>query len=321
MKFKIKFFILFCLLHFSSFSQTDESDNYELGKGLNNKTIEGNEADSLVPYPTKIYKSWKDVEHKVSKEIINAFIFRNKKYFQEFFEAKFDSYNLKHLRKLLHFVDINNDGKLDVIFEIDKPLDEIYSVLIFLNTSENRYKLILDIPRFIDGFIFKNKKLIKLYITKPGCCMERNVLKYEFSFEYNNINFPIIKRTHFSIEQYYVHSLDSTFYKENFITKIVTNHKIAQLRSSPKIVDSLIDYYEYTSRKYEDMGNIIASIKRDSKFLILGFKRDSEKRKWFYIQVPLNCFTKDKQELEFHTEKFSTLSTYGWIDEANIKMD
>ena len=310
--------ILLLLLSIDTFSQFNDSYNDFLGLDINNKVIQGTETDSLIPYPNKVTKGWQKIEHKKNRQELDRFIFNNKKYFEEFIKPTFTSYNLKQLRKLLHFVDINNDGKLDVLFEIDNPSDDFCRVLIFLCVTKNKYNVILDIPRFIEGFEFQDKKLSKIYIKKPGCCDDHSIIKYVFSFKYNDLNIPQIKRIHFSIYENFTHILNSSYYNYNFKRQVAHNSIKCELRSSPNVIDSLVDYEDIMSRRYTDMGNVTGIIKQNSEFLVLGEKRDKENQDWCYIQIPLKYFTTDKKELEWYSVHLPSLSVYGWINKKSL---
>src|SRR5690348_2171442 len=85
---------------------------------------------------------WKTVENKPNKFIVDQFIKETPEEFQAYRQRdpKVAFLNLDSLRKDLHFLDLNCDGKDDVLFE-GQSSGEAKEVAIFVNSGQSYKKV------------------------------------------------------------------------------------------------------------------------------------------------------------------------------------
>src|ERR1700722_16491028 len=91
-------------------------------------------------FPVKYHFNWKKVEQHVPASVVDQFI-KGKPAEFEFFRRGVDKYhsaNLDTLATRLHFLDLNGDGRLDIIFHGESG-GEGKLLLIFMNVG-GKYK-------------------------------------------------------------------------------------------------------------------------------------------------------------------------------------
>ncbi len=185
-----------------------------------------------------------------------------------------DSTEYEHFMDYVHFVHINGDHLLDVIYS-GEYCGEGVLTYIFLNKGSS-YEFVYKDMGEIKHLDIQSKILKEFYIEHSGCCDDISVYAgvctaYDSA---NNLRFDCKPGADYSWVK-----LPSALYPNPKLGN-VSVEKLT-LRMSPKIENSPYD------ENYEIHGNIIGTLSNKEKTTIWADEKDSKGRKWYFIQTSL----------------------------------
>lgn len=277
--------IIFFLNCFSSWSQTD----------------------LYFPLSTANRFDWNTIQLGQDPELIKRCVIQNKTDFEWYFLNEDYSPTLEDLRNSLHLIDLNGDGKLDIIFDGESG-GEPYSIKIFLQV-DNQFKKILDAQQGIKEMSFENGILSKIYISDWGCCAEIIHQNYTFNADFRDKLNPLKRSC--SSQAYEKLVWPNNYNKTPLEFRTITTHY--NLRFEPKLDDST--NYEIEPGLF--MGNSIGKIIQNSTGFALAEKTDETGRVWWF--VALNSYNSLKNTL-YYTNKNQPNSYYlGWISSRFVE--
>lgn len=137
---KLSFLLFFAFIRLQSFSQKD----------------------LIFPVNETGNFNWKRIEKKPVKAVMDKFIQDHKNEFEPYLMNEPETYanNIDSLRKVLHFTDLNKDGKDDIIFEGESG-SEAKMVKIFIAVG-NGFKKVFSGFQCIDKLEWKDGRLSRL---------------------------------------------------------------------------------------------------------------------------------------------------------------
>jgi hypothetical protein len=256
---------------------------------------------------------WKEVEIQRPKPIIDKFIKDTPKEFQAYKrkDAEVAFLDLDSLRKALHFLDLNGDGKEDVIFEGQSD-GEANEVAIFINTRQG-YKKVFSTYQGVVKMDWENKRLARLYIDDWGCCddyIERHMI---YHVSYNQIGIPKFNKVCQGLSIYNGFTPDSLLEKKFTFEVLNEGYK---MRSAPKIDDASVQPWDNDQTKNTGSGNIIGRLLKGARGTALAKKLDNTGREWLFVQIDKAYFLKN--DIFYEENKFPT-KYIGWISSRFVK--
>jgi hypothetical protein len=246
--------------------------------------IKWDSLESKIPYPDRV-------------KLVNSLKSTNAEIFHNFGKEKV-FYNL------FHIVDLNSDGKPDLIFS--KP--EVYT-RVWLNTGNN-LKLILK----------DNGIIVKINIDNGNTGLTIIDVPYDPSEMYLLKIFKMV--TLKTGPKFVYESCTSVVNKTNMPHLFNLNQAFevkienSELRIDAKI-DSTTDYF------YLDFnGNGIATYKKGSKGHILFEQKGSDGKDWYFVRmdnniIPVETFH-DWNDKKIHPTLPKHIHTLGWIDGSSV---
>jgi hypothetical protein len=256
---------------------------------------------------------WKEVEKQMPKPIIDKFIKDTPKEFQAYKrkDAEVAFLNLDSLRKVLHFLDLNGDGKEDVIFEGQSD-GEANEVAIFIKTRQG-YKKVFSTFQGVVKMEWENKALSRLYIDDWGCCddyIERHMI---YDVSYRQVGIPKFTKVYQALSIHNGIKPDSLLEKKFAFEVLNEGYK---MRSAPKIDDVSVQPWDNDQTKETGSGNIIGRLLKGATGTALAKKLDNTGREWLFVQIDAAYFTKN--DIFYVENKFPT-KYIGWISSRFIK--
>jgi hypothetical protein len=246
-------------------------------------------------YKTKF--DWSKVEIEINETEKTRLINILKPHFDYFLESEYyrDVFNSK-----IHFVDINNDKKIDIIFNGWSGGEP--DIIRFFIQSENEFEKWFEVLQNPLEIKIIDNRIKEIIAINNGCCdaYQVTISKYQVTDKLNiisqtsYINWTImdgidIKPTEFEIinEKYFV-------------------------RDSPKIDNETIN------ERFESKGNIIGELIKGQKGIAYKFKTDSTGRKWWLVETePLDSLG---NSLFYNENKIKT-KYIGWISSRFVKQN
>jgi hypothetical protein len=262
-----------------------------------------------VPY------NWKSIEKKVPRPDVDRFINAFPKEFAAYrYSQEYPSRNLDSLANALHFIDVNADGKTDVIFDGQGPgegrLIEVYI------RNEKGYKKLLSEYQGIAKIDWEGARIKRLYIYNWGCCADYTQTNKIFEINYNQ-SAPAVKQIYQSICILMTNqpAPDSLFQQP--IRFEVLNDKY-NIRGEPKIDDTAIYiWHAETNKKIIDPGNTIGKLPLGSTGTAFGKSTDATGRVWWYVEMDLPY--KPEKDVFYVGNNFPT-RVIGWVSSRFVKV-
>jgi hypothetical protein len=215
------------------------------------------------------------------------------------------------LRKDLHFLDLNGDGKDDVVFE-GQSGGEAQEVNIFINTGQG-YKKVFSVFQGIVKMEWQDKRLVRLYIDDWGCCddyLERHMI---YDISYGKTGIPIFKKVNQGLSIYKGVSPDSLYDKPFRFEVLNEGYKI---RSAPKIDDTSVQPWDNDQAKETGSGNSIGKLAKGATGTAIAKKTDTTGREWLFVQI--DELYLPKNDILYVENKFPS-KLIGWISSRFIK--
>lgn len=235
-------------------------------------------SEELFPYDEIVKFKWSDIEAKVSltvkqvkaekRKIVKA-LFKTG-YFEQF---DWDKNYLNRMRDSIHFVNINSDENIDVIYTGEYQGEGNITILL-LNMGE-KYKSIFNENGKPCKFIYENNIIKRLFIVNEGCCASPDT--YLFTYEFSNTVEGLKFKTIFSSTIVTGSKMPNSLLSKPFIKNIV--QKKVHLRSSPVLKnypydDFLIQY-----------GNRIGVLKENTPVKVIAEQKDNKGNTWCFVEI------------------------------------
>lgn len=272
--------------------------------------------DSMPPFPYYIKAhsfKWEEVEIKVTPRYRDSILTPLVKSCHHCFIEGFDPKpRVREFKNSFHFVDLDGDGLLDLIYEGQSD-GEPNIVEMYLNKKKKFEKVFSDYERLTD-LAFQNKKLVYFVIDNYGCCAE--VVNFERHFLVDE-NFKcrlIIQRA--ILEGMKVGNegfIHPDGYFDQPIKFRILNSGYA-LRYAPEISDSTPP--EVYMAKDSTKGNILALYPAGYHGIAWGYKKDTTGREWWLVEMepavflPFNVYYDYDDKLTHY---------YGWMSSRFVE--
>ena len=267
----------------------------------------------IFPVGVEYSIDWKGVEKKVARPIVDKFIKDNPYEFHPYRQKGPDAsfYNLDSLRNALHFLDLNGDGKLDVVF-FGLSGSEAQMVELFINTGQT-YKNVFATQQGIVKMDWQDNRLTKLYIDDWGCCDDYLVFHKIYEVRYDSKLMPAFKQIYqsVSVERYHNGVIPDSLLEKPFRFEI--ENEGYKIRCAPKIEDS-------SPRPWDDAdtgnGNSIGRLEKGATGTAIARKVDATGREWLYVEMDEQYLPKN--DIIYVENKFPT-RLVGWVSGRFIK--
>ena len=259
--------------------------------------------------------NWKEIEKQVPKSDIDRFILDRPKDFYAYRQkdnccgVTFDS-----LYNDLHFLDLNGDGKNDVIFD-GQTAGEPREIEIFINEGSHYKKTFSDIQG-IAKLDWQGGRLSRIYIRDWGCCdayLERQKI---YAVDYDKSYYPTFHQIYQSVVIYEAVVPDSILQTP---LQFEVLNQAYNIRSEPQKDDSSFRNWnndgDSQSRTYN--GNIIGKLVKGARGMALAKTVDNSGREWLYIEIDKEYLL--ASDIIYTENKFPT-KVRGWINGRFVKM-
>lgn len=205
------------------------------------------------------------------------------------------------LYKSTHLIDINSDGKLDVIYEGPSGA-EGDKVQIFLY-EKDKFTNVFEGYQNLQSLNIENGKLKSFILLNFGCCADYNESQVQY-FVNNKFEIkPLFERTKVS----YIHPPKSIF-KSPIKFKVI-NDKYT-LRSSPLVDDTATYIWDKVTE-----GNWVERFPKGSTGYAWAEKKDKTGRIWWFVEMePLKS-----QKGSSHGDEFIPTRHLGWMSSRFLK--
>jgi hypothetical protein len=257
--------------------------------------------------------NWKAVEKSLPRSDIDRFIHDRPRDFYAYRQKdnccglSFDS-----LYNDLHFLDLNGDGKNDVVFD-GQTAGEPREIEIFIN-SGNHYKKAFSVIQGIVKMDWEGDQLSRIYIRDWGCCDADLEVQKIYDVHYDKTNYPIFAQIYQSVVIYHAPMPDSML--ETPIQFEVLNQAY-NIRSAPQKDDTSYQHWNNDGGSRIYNGNVVGKIVKGATGMALAKTVDNSGREWLYVEI-------DKEELLandiiYAENKFPT-KLKGWISGRFVKL-
>lgn len=246
-------------------------------------------------------------EVKATETTVKAFIQANLSEFYVYTQREDKYYTIKDLYHALHFIDVNGDGLLDVIFE-GQSGGEGTIIKIFMR-SQKGYSKVFEERQALTRVVFENKRLTEITVTDRGCCADYVTYKkqYTVSFPGSKPVFKQIRQIAFISEG----AVPDSMFTAPFKFVILNNNY--NFRCAPFIDDS-------SSHEWSDAsapkGNVIGKFSEGAICTALGKKIDDTGREWWYIETATDCVI---NESAFYTGDKLPTNKRGWVSNRFVQ--
>jgi hypothetical protein len=238
---------------------------------------------------------WSKIETEINDTEKSSLIDLLKAHFDYFLNSEF--YKDDFAEKI-HFVDINNDNKIDVIFNGWSGGEP--DIIRFFIQSENGFDKWFEILQNPLEIKITNNRIDEIIAIDNGCCdaYQVTISKYKVSDKLNLIS-----------QTSYIDWTDM-----NGITIEPTKFQIINdtyfIRDSPKIDN------ETENERFETKGNSIGEFLKGQKGIAYKSSTDSTGRVWWLMESePLDSL----QNSYFYNESKIKTSFIGWISSRYVK--
>lgn len=259
--------------------------------------------------------NWASVEKKMPRADIDRFINAFPKEFEAYRRGnESEFHNMDSLAKDLHFMDINGDGMLDVIFE-GQGSGERRFIQLFIKIGQ-RFKGIFSDYQGVAKIDWDGNKMKRLYINDWGSGDDYIETNKIYEFTYNQTDAPTYKQIYQSIgiNSFDAVRPDSLFDKPIRFEVLNNNYKI---RSAPLIDDTGMFHWNKNQESEKGEGNSIGKLPKGTTGAALGKKTDATGREWWYVEID-ETYMFD-HEMLYVQNKFPT-RVIGWVSSRFVKV-
>jgi hypothetical protein len=264
-------------------------------------------------FPLRRDFSWEKVEKKVPKSQIDQFIQSTPKEFELYRGelAKSIGLNLDNLVPCLHFLDINGDNRLDVIYD-GRTAGEGAIIEIFVNLGDT-YKKVFSEMQSIFKLDWLDNKLYRLYIYDGGCCDDPLEFKKIYQAVYSKTNKPDF------VQMYQGTGIGRSELPDTLLERPIRfevlndNYKI---RSFPDVDD--VSRQPWDDGIHPSHGNWIGKLSKGARGTAFGKKTDKLGREWWYVEIDEEFYPSGDVLLKEEENEFPT-KVIGWISSRFVK--
>lgn len=184
-----------------------------------------------------------------------------------------DSTSFENFTDYVHFLHINGDHLLDVIYS-GAQCGEGILTYILLNKG-NAFEIIHTNWGGVKYLHIDNNSLKSFYLIQTGCCDEIEIsMSTCISFDsVNNLRFGCLENASY----YSGTDLPNTLLKWPLLGRATVNR--LRIRMSPKVEDFPYD------ENHEIHGNISEVLNKGSEGVVWAEEKDIEGRKWYFMQI------------------------------------
>jgi len=256
-----------------------------------------------VPKPKKL--NLKPYVAPNSGGVVDAFIAGNLVDFPQFTNDSVRRYTVKDLRKSLFPVDINGDGRPDIIF-CGFSGGEADLTRIYLN-QETGFKLVFEDYQYIVYLSFNEGSLTRIRTADPGCCDAYLYFQKEYEVKYTGAYPDFIRgkqTAEFSHAERPLQMLPKPF-------TCTSKYDTILIRASGAIQNEPWNPY------METWGNIIGGYTQKIRMSVIAVKQNRG-IEWFYVEIMPGV--RPKKSIFYDTDKYPTFIR-GWVDRDDVVID
>jgi len=286
-------YILFFIILFAcqNNSKTENNSDFESVQSKETSRIDSN---FIVDKYEKEF-DWSKIETEINETEKSRLIELLKTHFDYFFNSEFykDDFEEK-----VHFVDINNDNKIDVIFNGWSGGEP--DIIRFFIQSENGFDKWFEVLQHPLELKITNNKIDEIIAIDNGCCdaYQVTISTYKVS---NKLN--LVSQTSYIDWT----DMDGTIIEP---TKFKIINDTYFIRDSPKIDN------ETENERFETKGNSIGEFLKGQKGTAYKSSTDSTGRVWWLMESePLDSL----QNSYFYNENRVKASFIGWISSRYVE--
>lgn len=195
------------------------------------------------------------------------------------------------------FIELNNDGKPDLIFQGESGGEPRCVKIHFSN--ENGFDSSIVFMQYLKELKVNNGRIKSITLVDPGCCAEyiEQELTYVFDNEFNSKR--TIQRARIGKLERQYEILESPIYFK------VLNAKY-KLRGEPSIDDTNTFIYDYPK-----IGNTIAIFQKGATGKAWAIDKSDPERDWWYVEMNPIFDTLEFDMFNFYNS--SELKRFGWM--------
>ncbi len=271
-------------------------------------------SQELFPYDEVMTFKWADIEVKpdlnqkevkAEKRKIVRTLHRTR-YFEGWDE--YDTHeNYQRMLKGIHFVNINGDNNVDVIY-CGEFQGEGTIIIMLLNDGTKYSQCLREFGRPCK-LVYEKNILKDMYIEHVGCCAETSTFLYRYSVQITGGKLKFTKEFESNILSY--SKLPKTLLNKIYVKNITL--KKAHIRSSP-----LLKNYPYDDF-LEQYGNRIGVLTENTPVRVIAEQKDAYSNTWYFVEVEAKykiLKTTFYPENYFRKLKKDKLCFVGWVSRA-----
>jgi len=264
---------------------------------------------------SKIPFNWEKWEKQVLKADVDRFIQDRPNDFYAY-RQKNDccGVNFDSLYNDLHFLDVNGDGKNDVIFD-GQSGGEPREIDIFINDGTH-YKKVFSVIQGIVKLDWQEGRLSRIFIRDWGCCDAYLEFHKIYDVRYGKSIYPTFVQIYQSIVIYEAKLPDSILATP---LPFEVLNQAYNIRSAPQKDDTSYQHWnnDGDSQSIVYTGNIVGKLVKGARGMALAKTVDNSGREWLYVEV-------DKEYLlvndVIYTENKFPTKLKGWISGRFVKI-
>jgi hypothetical protein len=201
------------------------------------------------------------------------------------------------------FLELNNDGKPDMIFQGESS-GEPQCVKIHLS-NENGFDGSIVFMQYLKKLVVENGQIKSITLLDPGCCSEYVEQELTYFFD-ENLNYKLVRhRARIGELERQYNILESPIHFE------VINDKY-KLRGKPVINDTGTFIHDHPN-----LGNTIAVFEKGATGKAWAVDKSDPEREWWYVEMNP---TSDTLEFDIFTyQSASKLKRLGWMSSRYLK--
>jgi hypothetical protein len=210
-----------------------------------------------------------------------------------------------------HFVDLNNDNLVDVIYNGNPGLETDWCTIHF-NTGQGYKQVFSSRGRISKLFKEPDSDVISFEINDLLCCDEFISYVKECKFDKEKSYYQIVRR-----EMYYsVMKWPDKYLKECFNFKV--NSVSCEMLARPTSTNEIL---APTSSYDEVLRNKLFALSDKTRGLILAEFTADEGTKYYFVKVDYTYVTEKLNPFYYHDKDTSNLFVLGWINSKYLKKD
>jgi len=180
--------------------------------------------------------------------------------------------NIETLDRALHFIDLNNDKKLDVIYSGTSGSES--DCVIFLLNNDSDYKILFEEYTNIRDLVFEDGKLVGYTGLDFGCCAEyvQKETKYKVSKDWDRtVEYQRVKASYTELPE--------NLYENPISFETVSD--TLKLRATAIKDDTNLFIYD-------TIGNVVSSYLKGSRGLAWSEKQNDLGETWWFVEMEPN---------------------------------